>query len=96
MTVIEKLETILADSDLTFEEQRAFSLGIGYLTVTEQDEFARTLLENKELIYPLYINFKAKLRAIKGSEKEWGAVVEDELKEFENLLGDKSYDKSDI
>ena len=89
MAVIEKIEVLLSESGLTFEEQRAFSLGIGYLTVTEQDEFARTLLENKELIYPLYINFKAKLRAIKGSEKEWGAVVEDEIKEFETLLGEK-------
>ena len=89
MAVIEKLEAILADSGLTFEEQRAFSLGLGYLTIPEQDEFARTLLDNKELIYPLYINFKAKLRSIKGNEKEWGALVEGELKEFESLLGEK-------
>jgi hypothetical protein len=88
MAVIEKLEAVLKESTLTFEEQRAFSLGLGYLSIEEQDDFVKIVEENHELIYPLYINFKAKLRAIKGTEKEWGEVVENELKEFEQLLGE--------
>ncbi len=90
MAVVETLETILKESGLTFEEQRAFLLGLGYLTREEQEEFALTLKESKELIYPLYINFKAKIHTINGSEKDWNVIVENEIKEFENLLGDKS------
>ncbi len=89
MAVIEKLEVVLKESPLTFEEQRAFSLGLGYLSIEEQEDFVKIVKDNNELIYPLYINFKAKLRAIKGTEYEWEAAVENELKEFEQLLGEK-------
>lgn len=89
MAIVETLEKLLQDSSLIFEEQRAFMLGLGYLSVEEQTEFARILEENPTLIYPLYINFKAKLRAIKGTEAEWEEVVESEIKEFEKILGSK-------
>ena len=53
MAIAERLETILKNSSLTFEEQRAFLLGLGYLSVEEQEEFAVIIEENAELLYPL-------------------------------------------
>lgn len=89
MAIISRLEKILAESTLTFEEQRAFSLGLGYMTDEEQDDFARMLEDNKDLIYPLYINFKSKLRTLSAPEEEWNTIVENEVKEFERLLGER-------
>ena len=89
MAIIPRLEKILAESTLTFEEQRAFSLGLGYMTDEEQDEFSRMLEDNSDLIYPLYINFKSKLRALTAPQEEWDSIVENEVKEFERLLGDR-------
>lgn len=89
MAIVERLETILKQSTLTFEEQRAFLLGLGYLSAEEQEEFALIIEENGELLYPLYINFKVKLRGMKEGDTEWSAIVEKEIEEFETLLGDR-------
>jgi hypothetical protein len=90
MVVTEKLEHIVQESKLTFEEQRAFLLGLSYLSDEEKDQFIQIVKDNTELIYPLYINFKAKLHSMKDAGTGWETIVEDEIKEFERLLGDKA------
>ena len=42
--------------------------------------------ENPELVYPLYINFKAKLHAARGTEKDWEEVIEREIIELEEFM----------
>lgn len=86
MALIQELRTILEGSELTFEEARAFEAGLVMLTDSEQKEFAHIIKEDPELIYPLYINFKAKLRAARGTEDEWLQVVETEIVQLEDFL----------
>jgi hypothetical protein len=48
---------------------------------------AVTLLKNDpELIYPLYINFKAKLRAAQGTDQEWETAIETEIVQLEDFI----------
>ncbi len=75
MALIAPLRHVLESSELTFEEVRAFETGLLHLTTAEQTEFVHALKEEPELIYPLYINFKAKLRAANGTEREWKCAV---------------------
>lgn len=87
MALIQELRTILEGSELTFEEARAFEAGLVMLTEEEQMEFANIIKEDPELIYPLYINFKAKLRAARGTEEEWMEAVETEVVQLEDFIG---------
>jgi hypothetical protein len=86
MALIQELKTILENSELTFEEARAFEAGLVMLTDEEQKAFADIIKEDIELIYPLYINFKAKLRAARGDEAEWLQAVETEVIQLEDYL----------
>ncbi|MBP6888276.1 MAG: hypothetical protein KBC21_01115 [Candidatus Pacebacteria bacterium] len=86
MAIITELRKALEGSNLTFEELRAFELGLQNLTKKEQSEFLDVVTENPELIYPLYINYKAKLHAISSTDKEWEAVIEKELEELDELI----------
>lgn len=86
MTLNSELCTILESSQLTFEEARAFEAGLAMLTDEEQLAFAEILRNDAELIYPLYINFKAKLRAARGSEQEWAQAVETEITQLEDFI----------
>lgn len=86
MSLYEGLRTILEQSELTFEEVRAFGTGFLMLTDKEQKLLADILKEDPELIYPLYINFKAKLRAARGSHDEWVEAVETEIVQLEDFL----------
>lgn len=86
MAVINSLNKILETSGLEFEEIRAFELGLGYLKESEQEEFAVLLSNNPDLIYPLYINYKAKLKAMNEGDKVWDKLIEDEINEFDRLL----------
>lgn len=86
MALIQELQTILEGSELTFEEARAFEAGLVMLTESEQMEFAHIIKEDPELIYPLYINFKAKLRAARGTEEEWLEAIETEIVQLEDFL----------
>ena len=86
MALIQELRTILEGSELTFEEARAFEAGLVMLTEVEQRQFADIIKEDPELIYPLYINFKAKLRAARGSEGEWMEAVETEIVQLEDFI----------
>lgn len=86
MALIQELRTILEGSELTFEEARAFEAGLVMLTEEEQLQFADIIKQDPELIYPLYINFKAKLRAARGSEEEWITAVETEVIQLEDFI----------
>jgi hypothetical protein len=86
MALIPELRKILDTSELTFEEARAFEAGLCLLTEDEQKQFADIITEDPELIYPLYINFKAKLRAARGTEKEWTEAIETEIVQLEDFL----------
>ncbi len=86
MALITELRTVLESSELTFEEARAFESGLVMLTEDEQLAFANIIKQDSELIYPLYINFKAKLRAARGTEEEWLEAVETEIVQLEDFL----------
>lgn len=86
MALISELRTILENSQLTFEEARAFEAGLVMLTSEEQQGFAKILENDPELIYPLYINFKAKLRAARSTEEDWIKAVETEVVQLEDFL----------
>lgn len=87
MALRKDLVQFLEESALTFEEARAFETGLSLLTDDEQEEFLDILKQDPELLYPLYINFKAKLHAVNGTEKEWIQAVETELAQLEDFLG---------
>ena len=83
------LRAQLEKTELTFEEVRAFSAGLALLSTEEQEEFATVIKEEPELVYPLYINFKAKVHAANGTEKEWEEAIEQELIELEQFMTKK-------
>lgn len=86
MALINELRNVLENSKLTFEEARAFEAGLVMLTEEEQKNFADIIIADPELIYPLYINFKAKLRAARGTKEEWLEAVETEIVQLEDFL----------
>ncbi len=79
MAIIQPLRDLLNSSELSFEEVRAFEAGLAYLTQDQQKTFVTLLKNDPELIYPLYINFKAKLRAAQGTDQEWETAIETEI-----------------
>lgn len=89
-----KIKNILHKSRLSFDETRAFFDGLQYLPQDDKKEFISILGEDPELIYPLYINFKAKLKALEedDSGRSWEQIVEDELKQLENYVNNKGMD----
>lgn len=89
MVIINELKEILNNSDLTSEEVRAFENGLETLTESEQKTFSNIIAEDTEIIYPLYINFKAKLRAVHGTKKEWEKAIETEITQLEEYLSKK-------
>jgi hypothetical protein len=89
MSLRKDLQALIEGSELSFEEVRAFETGLLMLTQEEQFEFAKILQEDPGLIYPLYINFKAKLHAAHGTKEEWLAAVENEIIELEDYLTKK-------
>ena len=86
MALLPELSQVLRESELTFEEVRAFETGLSMLTEKEQETFLGAIVEDPELIYPLYINFKAKLHAANGSEAEWDKAVETEIVQLEDFM----------
>ncbi len=86
MAISSELRKTLEETTLTFEELRAFEAGLMLLTPAEQDEFSAIIQDNPELVYPLYINFKAKLHAAQEGESEWHDAIERELLELEEFM----------
>lgn len=89
MALKAELRELLENSELTFEEVRAFEAGLLHLTGEEQTQFVKVLKSEPDLIYPLYINFKAKLRAAHGSEQDWKNAIETEIVQLEDFLSKK-------
>ena len=86
MALISELSQIIRESELTFEEVRAFETGLAMLSDEEQVIFMNAIKDDPELIYPLYINFKAKLRAASGGEKDWSEAIETEIIQLEDFM----------
>lgn len=86
MALSQELQKALESTKLTYDELRAFEVGLTLLDEKEQEEFAIVVKESPELVYPLYINFKAKLHAALGGEKDWEAAIEREIQELEEFL----------
>ncbi len=88
-----RIKNILYKSELSFDETRAFFDGLQYLSDEDKEEFISILEEEPDLIYPLYINFKAKLAALEeeeeGSNKSWEEIVENEIAELDKYLENK-------
>ncbi|MBP6948572.1 MAG: hypothetical protein KBC41_00855 [Candidatus Pacebacteria bacterium] len=96
MALSKDLSKILEESALTFEEVRAFETGLLLLTPEEQDEFMEIIKQDPELIYPLYINFKVKLRAVHGTEEEWSEAIETEIVQLEEYIAKRKKVGSEI
>lgn len=86
MALRQDLREALENTNLTFEELRAFEAGLALLTDEEQIEFYTIVSDDPELVYPLYINFKAKLHAAQGGKEDWEAVIEREIIELEEFM----------
>ena len=86
MAINSELRKALEATTLTFEELRAFEAGLMLLTEEEQKAFLDIVVTDPELVYPLYINFKAKLHAAQGSKENWEDAVERELLELEEFM----------
>ena len=91
MAIIKDLKQTLTNSNLTSEEVRAFEAGLALLTKDEQATFAEIIKEDPELIYPLYINFKAKLRAARGSKEDWQKAIETEVVQLEDYITKRKF-----
>lgn len=86
MAITPELRKALEETTLTFEELRAFEAGLMLLSPEEQAEFLTIVVNDPTLVYPLYINFKAKLHAAQEGEQEWQDAVERELEELEEFM----------
>lgn len=86
MALNQELRKALENTNLTFEEFRAFEAGLALLSPEEQEDFLSAVKDDPELVYPLYINFKAKLHAALGGESEWEAAIEREIMELEEFI----------
>lgn len=86
-----QIKNILHKSNLSFDETRAFFDGLQYLPSEDKKYFISIVEEDLELIYPLYINFKAKLKALEedDSGRSWDQIVEDEINQLEEYLVNK-------
>ena len=91
MSLLPALQTILRSSKLSFEEVRAFEAGLSTLTDREQRDFFDHLSKDPDLIYPIYIHYKAKARAIRGTEAEWKEAIEKEIKDLEEYMTKKHF-----
>jgi hypothetical protein len=86
MALSKELQKTLEETNLTYEELRAFEVGLTLLNDEEQEEFTAIVKKNPELVYPLYINFKAKLHAAGESKEQWESAIEREVEELEEFL----------
>ncbi len=86
-----KVKNILHKSNLSFDETKAFFDGLQYLPAEDKQNFITMLEEDPELIYPLYINFKAKLKSLEedATGRTWDQIVEDEINQLEEHLNKK-------
>ncbi len=89
MLVNKEIREILLNSELTSDELRAFETGLSYLSEKEQGEFLKIIKKDYDLIYPLYINYKAKLRSANQGKDSWKKAVEVEIAQLEEYMARK-------
>ena len=88
MQMLKQLKDLLYATDMTYEEIRAFELGIIKLSIEDQVVLYRILSVNSDIIYPTYINYMAKRRA-RETGTGWEEAVETELANLERLIEKK-------
>ena len=83
-----QIKNILHTSNLSFDETKGFFDGLQYLPMNQKKQFIEMINEDIDLIYPLYINFKAKLKSLEEdtSGRSFEEIVEDEVKALENYI----------
>lgn len=87
--ILPELLELISSSELGEEEVLAFVYGLQNLTNEEQQVFYLMLKESPELIYPLYINYKAKILAKDKSREEFEKAIEEELRVLDLKLSEK-------
>ncbi len=88
MQILKQLKDLFYSTDMTYEEIRAFELGIARLSIEDQVVLYRILSVNPDLIYPTYVNFMAKRNA-KINGIGWEEAVEAELSTLERYIEKK-------
>lgn len=86
--LLKPLIDLIRSTDMTYEEVRAFEMGILNLNLEQQIELYKYLSFDKALIYPTYVNYMAKKRAVETGEG-WDQAVENELKFLESYIDGK-------
>ena len=85
MQMLKQLKDLLYATDMTYEEIRAFELGIIKLSIEDQVVLYRILSVNSDMIYPTYINYMAK-RTARETGVGWDEAVETELANLDRLI----------
>ena len=88
MQMLKQLKDLLYATDMTYEEIRAFELGIIKLSIEDQVVLYRILSVNSDMIYPTYINYMAK-RTARETGVGWDEAVETELANLDRLIEKK-------
>lgn len=86
--IIKQLRDLIRASNLSYPEVRAFEAGISTLPIDNQIEIFRLFDSYPELIYPTYINYMAKKKALE-TGMSWDEAVSDEVRFLETYIEGK-------
>ena len=86
--IIKQLRDLIRASNLSYPEVRAFEAGISTLSIDNQIEIFRLFNSYPELIYPTYINYMAKKKALE-TGMSWDEAVSDEVRFLETYIEGK-------
>jgi hypothetical protein len=86
--IIKQLRDLIRASNLSYPEVRAFEAGISTLPIDNQIEIFRLFNSYPELIYPTYINYMAKKKALE-TGMSWDEAVSDEVRFLETYIEGK-------
>ena len=88
MKILKQLKDLLLSTDMNFDEVRAFTFGIAKMPIEHQVAMYRIFSDDISLIYPTYINYKAKLAMIEQGI-DWRTAVESEIRFLESYADGK-------
>lgn len=86
--IIAPLKNLLLETDMTYDEVRAFEMGINTLSVDDQVELFRYFNYDRALIYPTFVNFMARRHALE-TGSGWEEAVESQIKFLESYIEGK-------
>jgi hypothetical protein len=86
--IIKQLRDLVRASNLSYPEVRAFEAGISTLPLENQVELYRLFNTFPDLIYPTFVNYMAKRRAVE-TGADWDDAVDAELKFLETYIEGK-------